>query len=272
MGVLDCAQTEAFLKAMAVAMTQHRDDFLDTFKKDLDIFVKKLGHNKSNPKKTRDPALIHSFDKIAESMAGSISKRFGEYAMAYDLDKVALETEAGHLSLLRHHEPAEGQPSSPAVAHLEAELQRRSEEEVRLRSELMDRIDTDSGPALHECNPEFLQAQQAASDHTLEPEATSTKGARLRWEQESNEALLSALASLTATLDEERENNRRIENQLSQPLHPVEANLRAPLGQVFRGNSAEWQEMGEETQELAAALEQSKKDSGHMQSRLGGQL
>jgi len=249
-------------------MSQHRDEFLEAFEKERSSFSKKLGRGKSNRNNVRDPGLIQAFDKIAESMAGSISKRFGEYATAYDLDKVALEPQADHATLVLHHVPAEGPSSDPALAHLEAELERRYVEEARLRSELMERINADSGAALRECNIEFLEARQAASGHTVETAVTTKKGERLRQEVENNEALLSALASLSATLDEERVNNRRIEDQLSQPPHPVEADLRAPLGHGVLGNTAESPEVGEETQELAALLEQDRQVCEHMQQPL----
>lgn len=238
-------------------MIQQHDEFLGAFKKDLNTFTRKLGGLDN-----KDPKLIKSFNGLAESMATNIAKRFGEYAKAYDLDKVAAQPQAGDFPTACG---PTGPHSSHTVAHLEAELRRRTEEEERLQNELRERMNADSDAALHECNVEFLQARQVASDRAvqaMDTAVTNTKGEKLRQELQNNEALLSALASFNDVLDNDRENNRRIENQINRPIHPVEAELQAPLGHGCTDGRAE---EGEEGQRLAAELDQSRKVCERMQ-------
>lgn len=227
-------------------MTQHHDAFLETFKKDLNVFSRSHGRDRKT-NRARNPDLLKNFDKIAESMADSISKRFGEYARAYDLDKVDLEVQAGHVRPTQSHST----PSCARVAQLEAKLRERSAEEAALRSEVMERFNADSGAALHEWDVEFTQARQAASDRTLSPVGATSKGEQLRNVLQSTESIMSALAELNVDLEKERKNNCRIEHQCSQPLHPVEASLRAPLGHSVLGHAADWPDMSEEDHRLA---------------------
>lgn len=245
-------------------MMQHHDVFYGAYKKDLDSFVRKLGRDKKHCDVKRDPQLMKTFKNIGEDMADGIANRFGAYTRAYDLHNVAVEPHASHFVPSANQPRADGPPSSDAVAQLEAKLEQRRVEEDMLRSALKDRMTADSDAALDECNVELLQARPVVADLMVDVVGTTTKGEQLRQELEMNEAILSALASLSSNVDEERENNRRIENQLKQELHPVEAELLAPRSHGVFGDADEWHEC-EEDDRLAAQLEHDQKVRERMQ-------
>jgi len=248
-------------------MQHHVDELCIGFQEDARAFLKKYDKQKSkNDGRQKDPELMKCFSKIADSMARTLSTRFVEYAEAYDLDRVAFEPEVGR-KVPRVSMGAASMATCARVQQLEAEMQQRSDEEDRLRSEVMARMQADSDAALLHCNVESLQARQAtvAPDDDVDVGPVATKGDRLRQELRLTQAILSATSALTAEVDKERENNRRIENQLSRPLNSIEADLLAPVGHGTQSGLAPGVELDEESQRFAVELEQSQGVCKHMQ-------
>jgi hypothetical protein len=215
---------------MAVAVAQQTDHFLNAFKKEVDSYVKKLQQQGDK----KDPKRVDQVTNLAEKMFDNISRRWSAYADACGLSKDGAEEpstkQEGGRALVPMKGPFADGPARTRLQELEAEMRRCVAEEDRLRSELLERTKADSDEALRQCNAHFTQAQQAAvvSDQVLEASEAATKGEQLQRQLQQLEALLAASQSISTTLDRDRENNLRIEEQRRRPPLPVEAELLTP--------------------------------------------
>lgn len=246
---------------MATAVTRQRDEFHTAFKRELDTYIGKLEQPHRGEKK--DPARLKKLRIAAESMAENIGRRMTAYAQAFDLDAPAAEM---HDSCAA---PRCGNaPPCHRLGDLEAELHQRSIEEDRLRSELVERKKAAVEEGLRQSNVDLLRARQAAlsTELAIDSEASETKADQLVRQLDQIEKLVSATNSLASTLDQDRENNRLIEEQRRRPLHYMEAELLASVGQnVLVSCGMEGEE--DESQQLSADLERSRKVCRRMQQQ-----
>lgn len=249
--------------ANAVAWQQH--EFRGAFKRELDAYVNKWEQPRKGTKTYTQRG--GQFRALAEQLEDSVSRRFEAYANKFELDQVAVEVPPA--AAARVDLPVDA-PQHVRLAHLEAELRRRSAEENQLRAELLERMTAGIGEQLLEGNVNVFCARQAAvlSGQELEGVAGATQIEQLHQQLSQNEMVLSATTSLTAELDKTHQNNRQIEEQRSRPLHPVEA-LLAPAGQVVAlgmvdGGTHAGMEEGMENQQLAVEIERSQQMCRHL--------
>lgn len=243
---------------MASAVVQQCDQFRAAFKREFDVYLGKL----EQPGERKDPDRLKRFKTLADSMADSITGRMRVYAHTFDLGAGPTEVE-GERSAPRPNDLSSNLPLRTRLEALEAELQQRSEEEDRLRSEWMER----QNASLRQCNVDVLRARQAAlaSDQLLEGGPSENKAEQLQRQFKQLDIMLSAAGSVASTLDKDRDNNRRIEEQCNRPLQYLEAELLlVPVGCGI-SHAVECNMQDGEAQHTSAEIERSQQVSRRMQ-------
>jgi len=238
---------------MATAVIKQHDDFQAAFAKELDAYLQKLQKPRYGEKK--DPERLRQLKSMAESMADNIGRCMSAYAHDLRLDTMPAK-------------PSDHVANAPCsrLEGLEAELRRRSAEEDHLRSELAERQKAIDEEALRQRNADIQHARQEAlaCDQVPDADVPAMKGEQLQQQLNQIAMVLSATDSLASTVAKDRENNRRIEEQLRRPPHYMEDELLAPLGYDTRGDAGAGMEDAE-AQRLSAELERSQKVCKRMQ-------
>jgi len=237
---------------MASAVCQLDDDFRGAFKSQLDTYLGNMGKSQSGPKK--NPERYRQFEGLADQMCNNISGRFAAYVTEFQLPDT----------------PAEVSPAAQArtrLEELEAQLRSRAAEEDCLRNEVLQRLTAESDDALRRCNAEFPGADlNAITFEDVQAGAvTGPLAEQLQEQLKQHVMLTSATSSLSASLEQDRANNRLIEGQRRQGLHPMESELMIPVG---NGGAVAMED--EEDMQLLAELEQSQKVCNRMQQQFTG--
>lgn len=251
--------------AMAVTTVGPHDEFQAAFCKEVDVYFAHLSKPGRGEKK--DPERIQSLKTMAEAMGEHIAKRAKKYAQDLQLNPVDMEPRmADHL----------GNASLRAqLEELEAELRERTAEEDALRNEVLMMHEADSEEALRRYDTDLLRARQAAftDDIQLDGEEVVMKGQCMVGQLQQMENVVSATEHIAATIERDRENNRRIEEQRRRPLHYMEAEMMAPIvDAVVAASSSSGFEEDEESLLLSAEVARSQKVCRRMREQFDDPL
>ena len=78
---------------------------------------------------------------------------------------------------------------------------------------------------LRQCGLDFQAVQSQTASVPSSVEAAAAKVDQLQQQLSQIDAVLLATTSLTATLEKDRENNRKVQEMRDRRLHPIEAQL-----------------------------------------------